>query len=136
LDAQRHALRQAAQGISLGGDLRLSEMLDTDPTAMGERVRRIAARRSWPKGRRPHGVLAMVAKGIEGDTLVLAGARGGTVRSSSPSWSRPRTASSRSPPWRPTLSYRRLSRLLLELFGHGHQRGRAGRRIPPGQAAL
>jgi len=73
LDAQRQALRQAAQGISLGGDLRLSEVLDTDPAAMGELVRRIAARRSWPKGRRPHGVLAFVAEGIEGDTLVLAG---------------------------------------------------------------
>lgn len=48
-------------------------MLDTDPAAMGERVRRIAARRSWPKGRRPHGVPALVAEAIEGDTLVLAG---------------------------------------------------------------
>ena len=48
-------------------------MLGTDPAGMGELVRRIAARRTWPKGRRPHGVLALVAEGIEGDTLVLAG---------------------------------------------------------------
>ncbi len=48
-------------------------MLETNPAAMGELVRRIAARRSWPKGRRPHGVLALVAESIEGDTLVLAG---------------------------------------------------------------
>lgn len=77
LDAQRQALRQAARGISLGGDLRLSEVLGTDPAAMGELVRRIAARRNWPKGRRPHGVLAFVAEAIEGDTLVLA--RGGRI---------------------------------------------------------
>ncbi len=73
LDAQSQALLQAAQGISLGDDLRLSEVLETNPAAMGELVRCIAARRSWPKGRRPHGVLAFVAEGIEGDTLLLAG---------------------------------------------------------------
>ncbi len=80
LDAQRQALRQAAQGISLGGDLRLSEVLETDPAAMGELVRRIAARRTWPKGRRPHGVSTFVAESIEGDTLVAVGGERIAVR--------------------------------------------------------
>ncbi len=73
LDAQSQAMLQAAQGISLGSDLRLSEVLATNPAAMGELVQRIAARRIWPKGRRPHSVLALVAESIKGDTLVLAG---------------------------------------------------------------
>jgi hypothetical protein len=80
LDAQRQALRQAAQGISLGGDLRLSEVLETDPAAMGDLARRIAARRTWPKGRRPHGVSTFVAESIEGDTLVAVGGERIVVR--------------------------------------------------------
>jgi len=80
LDAQRQALRQAAQGISLGGDLRLSEVLETDPAAMGDFARRIAARRTWPKGRRPHGVSTFVAENIKGDTLVAVGGERIVVR--------------------------------------------------------
>jgi len=81
LDAQRQALHQAACGISLGGDLRLSEVLETDPAGMGDLARRIAARRTWPKGRRPHGVLTFIAESIEGDTLVADGGGRIAVRS-------------------------------------------------------
>ncbi len=84
----RRVARCAAPGISLGGDPRPAKVLGTDPAEMGELVWRIAAPRTWPKGLRPHGVLALVAEGIESEALVLAGGRnievGGAISVFSP----------------------------------------------------
>lgn len=71
-EAQLQALHQSARHISLGGGLWLSEVLETDPAKVTVLADRIGARRTWPKGRRPHGVLVFVAERIEGDAIMTA----------------------------------------------------------------
>ena len=70
--AQVEALRAAACGILLGGSLRLSDVLETDPGRLDALVARIQQRKSWPNGCRPHGVLVFVAARIEDDAVVTA----------------------------------------------------------------
>ena len=73
---QIQALHAASRGISLGGDLRLSGVLELDPAKIDGLIGRIKARPVWPRGRRPHGVLVFTAARIEGADLVAAsGAR-------------------------------------------------------------
>jgi len=72
IEAQRHAMQEAAQRISLGSDLRLSAVLELDPDRIDDLVGRIRLRARWPKGRRPHGVLVFIAERIEGDAIIAA----------------------------------------------------------------
>ena len=73
---QIQALHAASRGISLGGELRLSGVLELDPAKIDGLIGRIKARPSWPRGRRPHRVLVFIAAWIEGADLVAAfGAR-------------------------------------------------------------
>ena len=73
---QREALYKAARGIPLGGGLRLSEVLHTDPGQLGLLLGCIRSRQHWPKMTRPHGVLVFVAARIEGEAIIAAsGAR-------------------------------------------------------------
>jgi len=72
IEAQRQAMLDAAFRISLGGDLRLSGALELDPSRIGDLAGRIGQQARWPKGRRPHGVLAFIAERIEGNALVCA----------------------------------------------------------------
>ena len=67
---QQAALYQAARGISLGGDLRLSGVLYTDAGQLDDLADRIRLRARWPDGRRPHGVLVFAAERIEDDVIV------------------------------------------------------------------
>lgn len=75
-EAQVQALHAAARGISLGGALRLSCVLETDLGRIDRLLGRMNARAQWPKGRRPHGVLVFIAVRIEGEVIVaVSGAR-------------------------------------------------------------
>lgn len=71
-ETQVQALYAAARGISLGGELRLSSVLETNPDRLQDFIGGIRARARWPRGRRPHGVLVFVAARIEGEALVAA----------------------------------------------------------------
>jgi hypothetical protein len=77
--AQERALRAGAQSISLGGELRLSDVLETDPDRLGTLLGRVAARSHWPSGRRPHGVLVFIA-GVGAETTLPKGADGNFPR--------------------------------------------------------
>jgi len=63
-------MQEAAQRISLGGDLRLSAVLELDPSRIDDLVGHIRLWACWLKGRHPHGVLVFIAERIEGDTVV------------------------------------------------------------------
>lgn len=70
------ALNGAAQQIPLGAGLCLRDVLETDAARLQDLTGRIGARRDWPRGRRPHGVMIFVALRIENDVLVaVSGAR-------------------------------------------------------------
>jgi len=71
-ETQLQALHQAARGISLGDGLQMSEVLETDPAEVARLASQVAARRTWPKGRRPHGVLVFIAERIEGNIILTA----------------------------------------------------------------
>lgn len=73
---QLDEIHRAARGVSFGKGLALSEVLGTDPGQVTELVDRLQARRSWPRGRRLHGVLVFAADHLDSGTIVAAsGAR-------------------------------------------------------------
>lgn len=77
---QLNEIYRAARGLSLGKGLALSEVLGTDPGQAIELVGRLQARRSWPRGRRPHGVLVLVADHLDGGTIIATSGAGITVQ--------------------------------------------------------
>ena len=68
--ARLDALNGAAQEVLLGENLCLHDVLETDAALLQDLVRHIGARRHWPRGRRPHGVMIFVVSRIEDDVLV------------------------------------------------------------------
>jgi len=73
---QVQAMCNAASGISLGGALRLTDVLDINPELLDDVAGLIKRRTHWPAARRPHGVLVLIAKRIEGNVLfATSGAR-------------------------------------------------------------